>query len=100
MRPDPIEILVRHQTAALEAHGVDSNFARTEAEERVAQVLEQLAQLGLKDVYLGVALSRARVYRMRCAGHTVQVICERLGISRTIEYEDYRAELRRRHKTP
>ena len=95
-RPDPITILVRNQALVLEAHGVDPTAAWSEAEGHVARVLEELAQAGLQDMYLAVALRRARVYRMRCQGQTVRVICERLGISLTIAKDDYRAEMHRR----
>jgi hypothetical protein len=96
VRPDPITILVCNQARILEAHGVEPAKAWAEAETHVAAVLEELAQAGLADMYLSVALRRARVYRMRCAGQTVRVICERLGVCRALVVRDYRAELDRR----
>ena len=99
MRPDPVEILVRNHAAALEAEGSSPTMAREKAEAHIGDVLEELGALGLADVYLGVALRRARVYRMRCQGHTVRVICERLGVCERLVQLDYRAELDRRRHT-
>ena len=95
-KPDPIEILVQHQAAALIRCGRPVEDARKEAEDIVAVVLEDLARSGLQDVYLSVALRRNRVYRLRCQGHTFRVICERLGVTRQQAHTDYRAELLRR----
>lgn len=95
-RPDAIEILVRHQAAALVRRGVLIEAARKEAEDIVAVLLEDLARIGLADVYLSVALRRNHVYRMRCQGLTFRVICERLGIHRVTAQSDYKAELLRR----
>ena len=95
-RPDPIEILVSHQTTILVRCGRSPEQARAEAEDIVAVILEDLGRIGLQDVYLGVALRRARVYRMKSQGLTVTVICERLGICLTQAKKDYRAELLRR----
>lgn len=94
--PDAIDILVSHQTAALVRYGRPLEQARLEAEEIVAGVLEDMARLGLKDVYLSVALRRARVYRLKCQGLKVAVICERLGICPAQAKVDYKAELLRR----
>jgi hypothetical protein len=96
IRPDPIEILVSHQTAALVRCGRPMGVARKEAEDIVAVVLEDLARIGLADVYLSVALRRARVYRMKSSGLTATVISERLGVCMTQIKKDYRAELLRR----
>ena len=95
-KPDPIEILVAHQRAALVRHGTPLDKADEEAEGIVASVLEDLGRLGLQDVYLGVALRRARVYRLRCQGVHFRVICELLGVTRQQAHHDYRAELLRR----
>jgi hypothetical protein len=95
-KPDPIEILVRHQEAALVRHGTPMDQAHAEAVAIVDGVLEDLARLDLRDVYLSVILRRARVYRMKCQGLKVSVICERLGIGPSQAKLDYRAELLRR----
>ena len=97
-KPDAIEILVSHQAAALVRHGtpLDRAQAEAEAEDIVAGVLADLNRIGLQDVYLGVALRRAKVYRLRCQGHTFRVICERLGVTRQQAAEDYRREMLRR----
>lgn len=95
-RPDAIEILVQHQVAALVRCGRPLDMARGEAENIVAVVLEDLARTVPNDVCIGVAIRRARVYRLRCQKHTYKVICERLGISRYTADLDYRAELARR----
>jgi hypothetical protein len=92
-RPDPVEILVAHQVAALVRCGRPIDAAQGEAEDIVATVLEDMARIGLRDVYLGVALRRSRVYRYRCQGIAYQVICERLGISRQQASHDYEAEM-------
>ena len=95
-RPDAIEILVRNQTAVLVRHGMHPDVARREAEENVAVILEDLARIGLDDVYLSVALRRARVYRFRCQGLPEAVISVRLGISTRQVERDYTQELLRR----
>ena len=95
-KPDAIEILVSHQAAALVRHGTPMDRAQAEAEDIVAGVLADLNRIGLQDVYLGVALRRAKVYRLRCQGHTFRVICERLGVTRQQAAEDYRREMLRR----
>ena len=96
MKPDPIEILVRHQAAALVRHGAKVDEARAEAEGIVETLLNDLAKLNPQDVYLGVALRRARVYRLRCQGLSFNAICERLDIHRVTAQEYYRHELMRR----
>ena len=95
-RPDAIEILVQNQTAVLVRHGTHPDVARREAEENVAVILEDLARIGLDDVYLGVALRRARVYRFRCQGISETAISVRLGISTRQVERDYTQELLRR----
>ena len=95
-RPDPIDILVRNQAEALMAHGVSQARAFEEAEVRVAKVLDELNQIGLADTYLRVAIRRARVYRLRCQGESIDSVCETLNIRHTTEWLDYRAELTRR----
>ena len=95
-KPDAIEILVQHQRAALVRHGTPMDRAQAEAEDIVAGVLADLNRIGLQDVYLGVALRRAKVYRLRCQGHAFRVICERLGVTRQQAAEDYRREMLRR----
>ena len=96
MKPDPIEILVQHQTAALIRHGAKVDEARAEAEGIIETLLNDLAKMDLQDVHLGVALRRARVYRLRCQGMTFRVVCERLGICDKQARLDYRQELMRR----
>jgi hypothetical protein len=93
---DAIEILVSNQIAVLVRLGRDEAEARPEAEAIVSNLLEEMSHLGMKDVYLGVALRRSRVYRMRSGGMTFKVICERLGISRFTADDDYRSEMIRR----
>ncbi len=95
-RSDAIEILVTHQAAALVRHGTPMDKARAEAEGIVDVVLMDLVRIGLEDVYLGVALRRARVYRLRCQGVSYRVVCERLGISRQQAAHDYASELERK----
>ena len=95
-KPDAIEILVSHQAAALVRHGTPIDKARAEAEDIVAGVLADLNRIGLQDVYLSVALRRARVYRLKCQGVHLKAICERLEICPTQAKKDYRAELLRR----
>lgn len=56
MKPDPIEILVQHQTAALIRHGAKVDEARAEAEGIVETMLNDLEKIGLRDVQLGAAL--------------------------------------------
>jgi len=97
-RPDPIEILERHQAAALVRHGASLEEAAREATAIVDTVLNTLAALGLKDEYLYVVIRRARVYRMRSQGLTVKVVGERLGISRSQVKVDYSAEMNRRRR--
>jgi len=97
-RPDPIEILERHQAAALVRHGASIEEAAREAKGIVETVLNDLAALRLKDEYLYVVIRRARVYRMRSQGLTVEVIGERLGISRSQVKVDYSAEMNRRRR--
>lgn len=93
---DPVNILVSHMAAALIRHGMDPERARSDAEERVMVVLEDLARSGAP---VGIYLRRVRVYRMRttlrlpCA-----VIAERLGIARETVSREYRAELQRRRR--
>lgn len=99
MKPDPIEILVQHQAAALVRHGARVEDARAEAEGIIETLLNDLAKLDLQDVYLGVALRRARVYRLRSQGLKLVTVCERLGISKRQAVIDYRAELVRRRQT-
>ena len=96
MKPDPIEILVQHQTAALIRHGAKVDEARAEAEGIVETMLNDLEKIGLRDVHLGVALRRARVYRLRCQGVSFRAICERLAIHRVTAQDYYRHELMRR----
>ena len=96
MKPDPIEILVQHQTAALIRHGAKVEEARAEAEGIVETMLNDLEKIGLRDVQLGVALRRARVYRLRCQGVSFRAICERLAIHRVTAQDYYRHELMRR----
>ena len=98
IRPDPIEILVRNQAAAHMNAGMPPGAALEQAETTVATILEELAQIGLADVYLSVALRRARVYRMRVQCMKVSAICERIGIGRTQVFKDIRAELERRRR--
>lgn len=95
-RPDAIDILVSHQIAALVRCGRPLEEARKEAEDIVEVLMNDLARIGLLDVYLSVALRRAKVYRMKCQGMTVQVICERLAICPAQAKNDYKAELLRR----
>ena len=95
-RPDPIEILVRNQMEALVAHGVPLEEAAVEAEARVAKVMEEMNHLGLADVYVGVALRRARVFRMKSQGKSVAAICEVVGVGSFAVKKDYREELLRR----
>lgn len=95
-KPDALEILVRHQEAALVRHGTPVDKARQEAEDIVDGVIEDLARIGPQDVHLYVVIRRARVYRMRCQGLTFKVVCERLGVTRQQAHDDYRKELLRR----
>ena len=95
-KPDTIEILVRHQEAALVRHGTPVDRAHAEAIDIVEGVLADLARLDLKDVYLGVALRRAHVYRLKSMGLKPEVICERVGICLAQFKVDYKAELLRR----
>ena len=95
-RPDAISILVKNQIAALEAHGVAPELAQAEAEERVHRLLDEMAQIGLADVYISVAIRRAHVYRLRCQGLSISEVHDRLGIHKTAIKEDYRHELDRR----
>ncbi len=96
MKRDPIEILVDHQTRALVEHGVPAELARVEAERRVGEVLAEMNRIGLADVYVGVAIRRARVYQMRSSGMSALEVRGILGIRATQVFEDYRAELSRR----
>lgn len=101
MKRDVIEILVDNQTRALEAHGVAHDVAVSEAETRVGQLLEELNQHGLADVYVGVAMRRAQVYRLRSKGFSPSEIYERLGIQRRQIQRDYLRELEwRRNDAP
>lgn len=93
---DAIEIMVSSQASVLIRFGKSEADARREAESIVAGILDEMASLGVRDVYLGVALRRSRVYRMRCGGLKFGVVCERLGITRQQAAKDYRAELMRR----
>jgi len=95
-KADAVEILVRHQEAVLIRFGRPLDKARKEAESIVETVLIDMERIGLQDVYLGVALRRSRVYRLRSQGHTFKVICERLGICRKQAHTDYRSEMLRR----
>ena len=95
-RPDAIEILVKNQMVALIRRGASLEDARQEAEDSVAITLEDLSRMGCLDVYLSVALRRAKVYRMRCQGLTYKTIEERLCISRSTAERDNESELMRR----
>lgn len=95
-KADAVEILVQHQAAVLVRFGRPMDLARGEAEAIVETVLIDMERIGLQDVYLGVALRRSRVYRLRSQGHTFRVICERLGVTRQQAHTDYRAEMLRR----
>lgn len=97
-RPDAIDILVSHQVAALVRCGRPLEEARKEAEDIVEVLMNDLARIGLLDVYLSVALRRAKVYRLRCQGLTVKNISDRVGACQMTVKSDYRAELLRRRK--
>ena len=96
MRRDAIEILVDNQTRALQEHGVAHAEAVKEAEVRVNHLLEELNRIGLADVYVGVAMRRAQVYRLRSSGVCLNEICLRLGIQHRQVHRDYLRELDRR----
>ncbi len=98
IRPDPIEILVAHQAAALVRCGRPIEQAREEAEDIVKVVLEDLFRIGLKDIYLSVALRRSRVYHMRSQGLTALVVSKRLGISIATVKRYYKAEMLRQRQ--
>lgn len=95
-RPDAIDVLVNNQIAALVAHGVSLATAEAEAETLVHKVLEDMAAIGLLDIYIGVALRRAQVYRLKSQGIPVLVIKQRLGIGREQIRLDYKEEMLRR----
>jgi ABC-type branched-subunit amino acid transport system ATPase component len=95
-RPDAIDVLVRNQIAALLAHGVAPAAAAEEAEVRVHQVMEDLNQLGLADVYVRVALRRAQVYRLRSQGVLLDAIAAKLGFHKNQISRDYIEEMLRK----
>lgn len=95
-KPDAITVLVQNQMRALVEHGVPPEEAAKEAEERVANVLEEMARMHMTDVYIGVALRRATVYRLRSEGVSTAAVCERVGIKPTQAWLDYESELHRR----
>lgn len=97
-RMTPVEILEHYQAAMLVRHGANIEDAKREARDAVRMILDEMAGLGLKDEYLYVAIRRDRVYRMRSQGLTVEVIGERLGISRSQIKVDYAAEMNRRRR--
>jgi len=93
---DPIEVLVSHQANVLVRCGRPMEAARVEAEDIVASLLGDLARLGCAGVPIDQLFRRARVYRLRCQGNTVQIISERMGVSIATVKRDIVCELRRR----
>jgi len=95
---DAIDIMVIHQINALVRCGRPVESARHEAEDIVSMILEDMARIGLRDVYIGVALRRARVYKLRDQGVTSIVVSERMGICLAQAKNDYKSEMIRRRR--
>lgn len=98
MKPDPIEILVQHQAAALVRHGAKVEEARAEAEGIVEVMLHDLSRAGLHDVPVRLGLMRALVYRLRSSGVKAEAVATRLGVTRRTVTLHYRAERERRRR--